>query len=206
MARRVFRFKVDLRSKAPIPKEEPALDPRLSLEHAWEQELLQILPARLPEFDFPDLLSAQELLMSYNASLERVRAAPVGSQIENSIQMEVEFATPGCKSLLTCPLQHSSKRISQLYLSRDGNLSRISLESQGAGTVDLRYLMQRGLVDITDHELEGLPGYVWTATHFIREGGELVAVEQERRLYDPSQSRVRQWLQVLFETQEIPEH
>jgi hypothetical protein len=198
MAKRVFRFQADLRKPAPAPvKDQPSVNLQ---DSRWEQQFSTLRPARLAEHDYPDRLGAEELLLSYNATLQRLKSVPVGSSLENNVQLETYFDHQGCKSILSCHLEHRTRRISQVFMSQDGNLTRLSLEASGPEDFDLHYLLKRGLVDFEDYDLKAMPGYLWTAVDFLRESDLLVAVEQLRRVYDPAQDRIREWLDVKLDS------
>lgn len=200
MAKRVFRFQADLRKAPPAPIKD---QPNVNLQDArWEKQFSTLRPARLADYPYRDLLSAEELLLSYNASLQRLKSVVVGSSLENSVQLEVFFNEQGCKSMLSCHLEHRTRRFSQVVASQDGNLSRLSLEASGEPNSDLHYLLKYGLVNFNENDLKSLPGYVWTVVDFYREEDFLIAVEQLRRVYDPSQDRVREWLEVKFDISE----
>lgn len=72
-------------------------------------------PARLADYPYRDLLSAEELLLSYNASLQRLKSVVVGSSLENSVQLEVFFNEQGCESMLSCHLEHRTRRFSKWW-------------------------------------------------------------------------------------------
>lgn len=195
MARPTFRFKVNLnKSKAPPaePKEENRVDEARKWELEVEQRLKKIPPARLRLEDWEDELTAKELLAAYNASLQRGQRVELGMRVEATIEYSVFIDEWENKHVVTQPLGARGSRISELVVSMDGNVLRLSMERFEGAVLSLDGYMGIGITEFSDDELRRFPGYLLQLTRYHRDDDCLVGVEQVRRHFDAARNVIVQ--------------
>lgn len=198
MPKPTFRFEVNLKKKrqAPEPKEELKLEPARTWEMEIEKKLRGIKQAKVREDDWEeDPLTVKELLSAYNASLHRCQSVELGRRVEATIEYSVFIDEWENKHVVTQPLGAKGSRISELMVSPDGTVLRLSLERMSGHVIDLDPYMGIGFAEFSDdkdleRELREKPNYNLQITRYIREGDLLVAVEQVRKRYDPSAGKV----------------
>ena len=193
MAKPTFRFKVNLnKSKAPPPqpKEENLVDDARTWEQEVEAKLKKIKPARLRPADWDDELTAKELLAAYNASLLRGQTVELGDRIEATISLSAFVDEWENKHIVTQPLGAKGQRISELVLSADGGVLRLSLERYEGTIISLDHFMGVGITEFTEQELKEVTGYWLQLTRYHRDGDFLISVEQARQRYDRASGKV----------------
>jgi len=152
--------------------------------------LKKIKPARLRAEDWDDELTAKELLGAYNASLQRGQTVELGNRVESTIEYSVFVDEWDNKHVVTQPLGAKGQRISELVLSADGGVLRLSLERFEGPILSLDHFMGVGITEFTEHELKEVAGYWLQLTRYHREGDFLVHVEQARQRFDRATNKV----------------
>jgi len=195
-----YRFHIDLRPKAPPPPAEAmVLNEAIRREQAWQARLEAIGPAWLDAEAYEDPLTAMEHLEAYNASLVRAQQLSVGAYQEGGVQYEVFFESPGYKGILSQVVDRPSSRISQLTLSPEGDLTRLSLEHKEGASQDLRSLFRSGLASLSSDDLAFYQGYLWICLAYTREEERLVRVTQTSRICRVDSGRVEFSEEVLID-------
>ncbi len=195
MSKPTFRFAVNLKKKSkappPVPQEVNQVDPTRKWEAEVEAKLREITPATIIEANWDeDPLTVKELLAAYNASLQRCQRVELGIRVEATIEYSVFIDEWENKHVVTQPLGAKGSRVSELMVSLDGNVLRLSLERFAGELLNLDGYMGIGLAEFPDEELRRVPGYHLQVTRYLREGAHLVAVEQVRKHYDPSLRKI----------------
>jgi hypothetical protein len=190
-----FRFEINLKKKSQAPPPEPQEVNQVADARKWEMEiekkLREIPPATIIEDNWDeDPLTAQELLAAYNASLQRCQRVELGMRVESTIEYSVFIDEWENKHVVTQPLGAKGSRISELMVSLDGIVLRLSLERFSGEILNLDGYMGIGLTEMPDEELKRIPGYYLQITRYLREGDYLVAVEQVRKHYDVASNRI----------------
>lgn len=190
-----FRFEINLKKKSEAPRPEPQEVNQVDEARKWEMEiekkLRDIPPATIIEENWEeDPLTAKELLSAYNASLQRCQRVELGTRVEATIEYSVFIDEWENKHVVTQPLGAKGSRISELMVSLDGIVLRLSLERFSGEILNLDGYMGIGLTEMPDEELKRIPGYYLQITRYLREGPHLVAVEQVRKHYDVASNRI----------------
>lgn len=194
MPKPTFRFEVNLKKQkqAPEPKEEIKLDAASKWQLEVEKKLREIKPAQVNEEEWEeDPLTVKELLAAYNASLQRCQSVTLGRRAEATIEYSVFIDDWENKHVVTQPLGAKGSRISELVVSLDGIVLRMSMERVAGAALDLDPYMGLGLTEFNDDEmLKQFSGYNLQITRYHRDGDFLTWVEQVRKRYDPAQGKV----------------
>jgi hypothetical protein len=194
MPKQTFRFSVNLKKKkeAPEPKEEIKLADARKWEMEIEKKLRDIKPAQVSEDEWEeDPLTVKELLAAYNASLQRCQSVELGRRFESTIEYSVFIDEWENKHVVTQPLGAKGSRISELMVSLDGIVLRLSMERVAGAVLDLDPYMGIGLTEFNDDEmLKQFSGYNLQITRYHRDGDFLTCVDQVRKRYDPDVGRV----------------
>ena len=193
MSKPTFRFEVNLKKKKappPEPKEENLVDDARKWEMDVEKRLREIPTAKLREADWEDPITAKELLAAYNASLQRGQRVELGERIEATIEYSVFIDEWENKHVVTQPIGAKGQRISELVVSMDGNVLRLSLERVTGPILNLDCYLGVGLTEFNDNELRKTPGYWLQLTRYHRSDGHLVRVEQVRKHFDPDSNQI----------------
>lgn len=194
MPKPTFRFEVNLTKKkqAPEPKEEIKVNPARKWEQEIEKKLRDIKPAQANEDEWEeDPLTVKELLAAYNASLQRCQTVELGRRVESTIEYSVFIDEWENKHVVTQPMGAKGSRISELMVSLDGIVLRLSLERISGDILNLDDYMGIGLAEFNDEaELEKKPGYNLQITRYHRDGEFLTWVEQVRKRFDPATGKV----------------
>ena len=189
-----FRFEVNLKkSKAPPPEPQEVnqVDEARKWEMEVEKKLRDIPPAKVIEDDWEeDPLTVKELLAAYNASLQRCQRVELGTRVEATIEFSVFIDEWENKHVVSQPLGAKGSRISELMVSLDGIVLRLSLERYSGEILNLDGYMGIGLTEMPDDELKRVPGYYLQITRYLRQDDLLVAVEQVRRHYDVATQKI----------------
>lgn len=190
MSKPTFRFEINLKKKSKASSREPVEEIQVADARKWEMEvekkLKEIPPAKLLEAEWEDPITAKELLAAYNASLKRGQLVELGTRVEATIEYSVFIDEWENKHVVTQPLGAKGQRISELVLSMDGGVLRLSLERVSGPVLCLDGYLGVGLTEFNDNELRKTPGYWLQLTRYHREDGYLVRVEQARKHYDPA--------------------
>lgn len=190
MPKPTFRFEVNVKKKSKAPPPEPKEEIKVDAARKWEMEieakLREIKPAKIIEEQWQDdLLTVKELLAAYNASLQRCQRVELGRRVEATIEYSVFVDEWENKHVVTQPLGQKGSRISELMVSLDGIVLRLSLERFSGEVLVLDGYMGIGLTEMPDEELKRIPGYYLQITRYLRDGDYLIGVEQVRKHWDP---------------------
>ena len=194
MPKPTFRFSVNLKKKreAEEPKEENKVADARKWEMEIEKKLREIKPAEVNEDEWEeDPLTVKELLAAYNASLQRCQSVELGRRVESTIEYSVFIDEWENKHVVTQPLGAKGSRISELMVSLDGIVLRLSMERVSGVIHNLDPYMGIGLTEFNDDVvLKQFEGYNLQITRYHRDGDFLTWVEQVRKRYDPDQGKV----------------
>ena len=194
MPKPTFRFQVNLKKKreAQEPKEEIKVADARKWEMEIEKKLREIKPAEvhLDEWE-EDPLTVKELLAAYNASLQRCQSVELGRRVEATIEYSVFIDEWENKHVVTQPLGAKGSRISELMVSLDGIVLRLSMERVSGEILNLDPYMGIGLTEFNDDVvLKQFAGYNLQITRYHRDGDFLTWVEQVRKRYDAAEGNV----------------
>lgn len=195
MAKPTFRFEVNLKKRKaarPEPQEENQVAEERKWEAKVEERLAHMTPARVREADWEDLLTAEELLAAYNASLARGQRVQLGNRIEAGIEYRVFIDEWENKHVVTQPLNAKGQRISELLVDAQGGVLRLSLERHDGPVLSLDCYMGIGLTELLNDEAElaRVPGYSLQLTRYQREAEFLIGVDQVRKRFDRKEGRI----------------
>lgn len=195
MSKPTFRFNVNLKKKttrSQEPKEEIKVDAARKWEMDIEKKLRDIPLAKINEDEWEeDPLTVKELLSAYNASLQRCQSVELGRRVEATIEFSVFIDEWENKHVVSQPLGAKGSRISELMVSLDGIVLRLSLERISGEILNLDHYMGIGLTEFNDDiELKQIPGYNLQITRYHRDGDYLTWVEQVRKRYDTTLGKV----------------
>lgn len=195
MSKRTFRFEVNLK-KPKAPSREPLEESQVSDAAKWQAEIetkiKAMTKAHLRDADWEDPITAQELLAAYNSSLKRGQEVMLGNRVEATIEYSVFIDEWENKHVVTQPLGAKGQRLSELVVSAEGHVLRLSLERLGGPILVLDHYMGIGLTELlnNEEELSRMPGYSLQLTKYHREKDYLVRVDQVRKRFDAATGRI----------------